>query len=252
MMLALYRIAYPKATAAEVNAYLFACTLPGQQLRFYSESQITRAEQEWLGFSCKRASTEAAQANLPINIAKQDSFWNDQYPFGINGTSRATIFDWDEAAIFHESTNRAYGKCYINTQAKEVGPYNHSQKFTITAAIRGGPNGGCWIDVQLRPGTTVINTYDFIQTIIHGIGHGAAGNRHTFICDNLAAHHNPLIWLLIHNNGHRLVFRAPYNPSDGPIEYFFNHLQQQLTMEMYNVHTPASDCTDLSKSWRTI
>ena len=82
MMLALYRIAYPKATAAKVNAYLFACTLPGQQLRFYSESQITSAEQ-WLGFSRKRASTEAAQAHLPINIAKRDSFWNDPYPFGI-------------------------------------------------------------------------------------------------------------------------------------------------------------------------
>jgi hypothetical protein len=36
-----------------------------------------------------------------------------------------------------------------------------------------------------------------------------------------------------------LVFRAPYYPCDGPIEYFFNHLQQQLTMEMYNVSAEA-------------
>ena len=96
--------------------------------------------------------------------------------------------------------------------------------------------------MALRTGTGVIDTYHFLQNIINNIGIGgvnAAGvnNTHTFICDNLTAHHNALIRLLINNNQHRLVFRAPYYPVDDPIEFFFNHLQQQLTHELHNVHT---------------
>ena len=64
-------------------------------------------------------------------------------------------------------------------------------------------------------------------------------NTHTFICDNLTSHHNQLIRVMIENNQHRLVFRAPYYPVDGPIEYFFNTIQQELTRELYNVRTGA-------------
>jgi hypothetical protein len=210
LMLTLYRICYAKATAAKVNAFLFASTLPGDPLRFFTESQITKAE-HFLGLSWKRASTTAYQASLPINLAKRDAFWNQPYPFGINGTSRSTIINFDEAAIFIETTNRGYGKCYINRRYTEEGPYNHSEKYTFTAAIRSGPNGGCWVDVDLRPGTGVIDTYDFLQNIVNQLGVGgmnAAGvdNTHTFMCDNLAAHHNALIVLMLNNNQHRLVF----------------------------------------------
>lgn len=243
LMLVMYRICFPKANAAEINAFLFGTTLPGQEYRFFSESEISKAE-AWLGLSRKRASTTAYQASLPINIAKRYSFWNDPYPFGIHGCSRSSIIDWDEAGIFLETTNRGYGKCYISTRAKEEGPYNHSEKFTITAAIRGGQQGGSWIDFVLTPGTSIVDTYDFLQHIITDVGPGgipAAGgidNTQTFICDNLISHRSPLIHLLVSNNRHRLIFRAPYNPWDGPIEYFFNHLQQQLTMELYNIRTP--------------
>jgi hypothetical protein len=146
LTLVIYRFLYPKATAAEVNAFLFTSTLPGEQYRFFSDSQITAAE-KFLGLSRKKAATTAYQASLPVNIAKRHSFWNDPYPYGINGTSRATIIDWDEAGIFIESTNHNWGKCYLGRHCCEEGPYNHSQKYSLTAAIRGGVNGGCWIDV---------------------------------------------------------------------------------------------------------
>ena len=72
-MLALHRHCYPQATAAEVNACLFACGhQPGEECRFYSESQITDAE-HFLGLSRKRGSTAAHQASLPINLAKRQS-----------------------------------------------------------------------------------------------------------------------------------------------------------------------------------
>ena len=160
-MLTLFRLCYPKATAAEVNAFLFDCTLPGMVPRFYTESQITNAE-NWLGISRKRGSTTAEQASLPINLQKRFTFWNSPHPVGIQGTSRSTIIDWDEAAIFLETTNRGFGKCHITTRVNEEGPYNHSHKYTLTAAIRGGANGGCWINFELRTGTTILDTFNFL------------------------------------------------------------------------------------------
>ena len=35
--------------------------------------------------------------------------------------------------------------------------------------------------------------------------------------------------------GHRLAFRAPYHPIDGPIEYVFNTVQSILTLNMHNI-----------------
>ena len=39
----------------------------------------------------------------------------------------------------------------------------------------------------------------------------------------------------IHASGHDFIQRAPYNPRDGPIEYFFNMLPQELTHRMYKI-----------------
>ena len=41
---------------------------------------------------------------------------------------------------------------------------------------------------------------------------------------------------MIRAAGHRLVFRAPYHPVDGPIEYVFNTIQQELTRALYRVN----------------
>lgn len=37
---------------------------------------------------------------------------------------------------------------------------------------------------------------------------------------------------IIHAAGHRIVFRAPYYPVDGPIEYVFNTIQGILQVRM--------------------
>ena len=98
--------------------------------------------------------------------------------------------------------------------------------------------------LRLRTGTTILDTYDFINNVINGpngIGDagGAAGTpMHTFVCDNLTSHHSPLISQLVNQHGHHLVFRAPYNPWDGPIEYFFNYLQMELSLLLYRIRTP--------------
>ncbi|CAB9502732.1 expressed unknown protein [Seminavis robusta] len=182
------------------------------------------------------ASMTSYQASNPYNLAWRHVFWNHPYPFGVKGTSRSRIIDWDEKSIFVETVKRNYA--YIGSRAPQVGPY---EKYTLTAAIRGGVHGKCWFDFFLRTGApSVLKTYDFLDAVINGpggIGEGGDDNTHTFICDHRSVHHNPLIVMVINNKRHRHLFRAPYYHCDGPIEYFFNHVQQLLALELHNIQT---------------
>ena len=49
--------------------------------------------------------------------------------------------------------------------------------------------------------------------------------------DNLNIHKNRLILDLINNNGHRVVFQAPYWSCNGAIEYVFNTIHTHLEMD---------------------
>ena len=53
--------------------------------------------------------------------------------------------------------------------------------------------------------------------------------------DNLNAHKNPAILALIHLYGHGVVFRAPYWPVDGPIEFIFNTIQTLIRARLYQI-----------------
>ncbi|KAL7502124.1 hypothetical protein ACHAXN_000189, partial [Cyclotella atomus] len=66
VFLILYRIAYPKCSAAQINAYLYRVNYGDVLFRFYTKSQISKAER-CIGLTRKRGSTTAYQAFLPIN-----------------------------------------------------------------------------------------------------------------------------------------------------------------------------------------
>ena len=54
--------------------------------------------------------------------------------------------------------------------------------------------------------------------------------------DNLDAHRNNAVETLIFNAGHQIVFRAPYHPVDGTIEYIFNVIQCALRIQLHVIH----------------
>ena len=55
--------------------------------------------------------------------------------------------------------------------------------------------------------------------------------------DNLTAHKHPMVLQLITAHGHRYLFRAPYYPVDGPVEYVFDYIENSLRIEMHNIYT---------------
>ena len=122
VLLAFYRVIFPKATHAEINAFLFRANFGDPTFRFFSHSQISRAEKT-LNLTTKRGSTTAYQALLPINIMKRWRYWNLPYPFGIADIRRQDIIDIDEAGIFLETADRRNGKAYKNVRVCSGGPY---------------------------------------------------------------------------------------------------------------------------------
>jgi transposase len=236
-LLVFYRTLFPKCTAAELNCFLYNNTPPEQEQRFYSGSQITRAEDD-CGLTRKRGATTARQANLPQNIAKFVQYKYENYPYGVADSNTEDLIDWDECAIFLESADRSYGKVFVGKDLNEEGPYGHSQKYTLTMAVAGNPEGDCWLDFQVKAGTSIHDTVTFLQHILADIPNS---NQRTFLCDNLSAHKHHIVRHLIHSNGHRLIYRPPYHPREGPIEYVFNRLQHELTIRLHEIN----DAVDL-------
>ena len=201
-------------------------------LRFYSPSQITRAEKE-LGLSRKVGSTTAYRAFLPINIQKRDDYWNESYPFGMADVRIQDIIDIDEAGVFVESADQKYAGVYtIGRRVKQARPYSKSVKLNIIMAISGDPNGHRWVHTWDEGGTTNELFIAFIKNLLQSLPHGDLGRRFCITMDNLNTHLNPYVMALIAHYGHRVCLRAPYYPIDGAIEYVFNTLQNRLRLRM--------------------
>ena len=189
--------------------------------------------------SRKVGAVTANHAMLPRNVLKWWQFWNMPFPYGIANINRNDLIDINEAAIFLETVGRRYGKCFVGKRVCGTGPYGHSEKWTLTMAISGSPQGEQWVDFVHKSGMTTANFLTFIRRILNSIPPGNTGRRRVFIMDNLSSHQNVVIRQLIHSYGHRLVFRALYYPVDGPIEFVFNCIEQQLKGFLYAVKTQA-------------
>jgi hypothetical protein len=135
---------------------------PGQEQRFHSGSQTTRAEDD-SGLTRKRGATIARQANLPQNVAKFNQRKNENYPHGAADSNREDLIDWDQRAVFLESADRSCGKVFVGKDLNEAGPHGHSQKCTCTMATAGNPEGHRWLDFQVKAGATVHDTVAFLQ-----------------------------------------------------------------------------------------
>ena len=194
--------------------------------------------------SLKRASVQARQSHLPINLQLRYNYWYLPCPFGISNIPRSRIIDLDEAALFVESSNRGRGKAHLVRRVRELGPYGHSQKLNILVAICGedyvpGQQAQRWVETWTDGGTTTAKFLRFILRILVDIGQGTPANFKVFTMDNLSSHRNVLVQQVIHAAGHVCIFRAPYYPVDSPIEHVFNTIQGALTCAMYSMHLPA-------------
>lgn len=185
LLLALYRIAYPKANAAELNAFLYDANYGDIDFRFYSSSQVSESETR-IKLTRKRGSSTAYQALLPINIAKRWMYWNLPYPYGIADIRRQDLIDLDECGKELSHCDRHIGKSYQGERVKQTGPYTKSDKYNLLLAISGdGATNRRWRDIWTGEGTTGERMVAFIRRIVNAIGPGTPARRYCFTMDNL-------------------------------------------------------------------
>jgi len=93
-------------------------------------------------------------------------------------------------------------------------------------------------------GTTVGIFDQFIGSIVASLPDPLAlvnpGPQRTFLWDNLTSHHAPQVFNTVTLAGHRVLARPPYRPVDGPIEYVFNQLQQELSHRIHHIPNEAA------------
>ena len=233
----LYRVAFPRATAAEINAFLYNMNQHYLNFRFYSASQISRCEKS-IHLTTKRSSTTAYRALLPVNVMRRDQYFNLPYPFGIADMNAEDMIDVDEAAIELTGINPNRGKSVEGQRVRDQGPYSKVEKVNLMLAICGDlllPER--WTDMWDQGGTTVDRLLNFLRRVIDDLAQVAPNRSFCFTMDNLSTHRSPLISNLIFAHGHRLVFRAPYYPIDGAIEYVFNTVQSMLRLKLNEILT---------------
>ena len=206
-LLALYCLAFPKAMASEINAFLYNANYGSLVFRTNSTPQITYAEQR-IGLTRKTGSTTAYRAFLPINKQKRWMFWNLPYPLGIAGIRRQDMIDLDECGIELSTADRSIGNAYLGRHVKQSGLYSKSDKLNLLLAISGDDgNPMRWRDIWTGKGTTVLRMIEFVWRIIYDIDSLDESDRQFFfIMDNLRSHHHQQMSAIIIEAGHRIVF----------------------------------------------
>ena len=110
-----------------------------------------------------------------------------------------------------------------------------------------------WRYMWTCEGTTGNRMIDFVRRIVEDLATiQVKDRRFCFIMDNLRSHHSQHMSAIIIAAGHRIVFRAPYYPVDGPIEYVFNTIQGVLRVRNYLISDAATLQNEIDHAIATI
>ena len=145
---------------------------------------------------------------------------------------RAFLFNMDpnEPPYSNSQVHRAEQlKAVSCLRCSQNGVYGRGEKVNLLLAISGDDVTPMrWSEMWMDGGTTIMRFHTFIERILDDLDQRFPNRSFVFTMDNLSSHKNPLILNAILNAGHRYVFRAPYWPVDGAVEYVFNAIQTQL------------------------
>ena len=121
--------------------------------------------------------------------------------------------------------------------------------MNFLAGISGDNNNPMrWSECWIGEGLTIERFLGFIDRILDDLEERYPGWSFCFTMDNLNAHQNGQVLALIAHHGHRVCFRAPYYPIDGPIEFVFNTLEARLRAKLYMIVCGATLILALNQS----
>lgn len=121
--------------------------------------------------------------------------------------------------------------CRVNSP----GPYGHSEKWTLIAAV--SPVWVIHFRFEKTPGTKITIFNNFMRACNQVVATPRPTLRRTYLMDNLLSHKHPVVYNTVAQAGPRMLFRTPYCPWDGPIEYVFAQLENELKNRMYRIRS---------------
>jgi len=245
LLMAIFLLIWPTATGDEIAAFIFN---NGGEL--YTREAISARMTE-LEITNKVASTEAYQAMEPINVLKAELFWSQPPPLGIVTIFIYQLIDFDEMGIGLEQVQTGKGHAHKSIRIRKTGHYSKHTKITVIMAIEPGdprllphvdgsrerPRRWYWI--RQVAGTTALDTANFLNDMLTGLetnpSPNGLDNHRVILCDNLNSHKVPIVKYTVatrpaphQDKRYQLVYRPPYQPKYGPIEYVFAELGRQL------------------------
>ena len=134
------------------------------------------------------------------------------------------------------------GVILIRIRVRDEGVYGHSIKYTLISAVMA--SGWRYFTFRRVAGTNSIDFCEFLSEVIDNQLLPAAQDMLTFMWDNLSSHKTAMVSNLIAASGHRRV--------DGPIEYVFNMLQQQLSVAMYDIDNENHMVTEVTRIMQSV
>ena len=175
---------------------------------------------------------------MPGNLQTRELYWTYPPPLGTRGVPISNIIEIDEAVFLLEHSDRRFGKTVLCLRCSQNGVYGKWEKINLLLAICGDDVGRMrWHKQWMDGGTTIERFYNFINHLLDDLAQNHPGRSFVFTMDNLSSHKKTLILNALLNSGHRYVFRAPYWPVDGAVEYVFNTIQSKLRIFFNRLET---------------
>ena len=123
---------FPEADADQCT--VFICDQTGR----VCSRQATSDHLKEMHCSCKRGSTEASQAFLPINILKHHLFWTAPPLLSIAGVQRHKLKDGDEAGFEVSDCNSRHGHSAVGIHVRKAGNCVRDTKMMSLLFIKPG------------------------------------------------------------------------------------------------------------------
>ena len=158
-------------------------------------------------------------------------------PLGMRGVPITDIIDIEEAGFFLVHSDRRFGKTVSCLRCSQNGVYGKGKEINLLLPICGDDVGRMrWHKQLMDGGTTIERVYDFIYHLLNDFAQNLLADH---LCSQwiISACTKTLILNALLNSGHRYVFRAPFWPVDGAVEYVFNSIQSKLRIYFNRLET---------------
>lgn len=256
LLLALYKLIYPQATNPQCAVFIAIYSDDG---RVFTNREISKGLKK-LNMTIKKASTTAYQAFTKRNVFLHTSFWQFNFPAGINNVRREVLCDADEMSLVLGDACLTYGHGVKGCRIRKGGNYGRSRgKVTIIMIIEpGNPKidnselgsinrPRIWYRISEDKGTSTEGYMNFLERYFLNKLR-ADEPRRILMHDNLSSHKSEEIYVTMEEAGHNVICRPPYRPNEAPIEFVFD----QLACEIRRRWERINNIKDLKKEIRRV